>query len=104
MFSIFFLLKAPSKNKKKGKKGKKKADKNLSGDAAEEAKKELISSLMAKCNMSEEQVLAAYDAFYQKYPSGEITQELSKLFYKELYLSCSLIETCPFLVSAEKSE
>merc|ERR1711988_1149344 len=35
---------------------------------------ELISSLMAKCNMSEEQVLAAYDSFYAKYPSGEITQ------------------------------
>merc|ERR1712232_890213 len=29
---------------------------------------------MAKCNMSEDQVLAQYDAFYQKYPSGEITQ------------------------------
>merc|ERR1719220_685677 len=25
--------------------------------------------------MSEEQVLAAYDSFYAKYPSGEITQE-----------------------------
>ena len=31
---------------------------------------------MAKCNMSEDQVLAAYDAFYEKYPSGEITQVL----------------------------
>jgi len=67
--------KAPAKGKgKKGKKGKKKVDKTLTGDAAEAAKKELVTSLMAKCNMSEEQVLAAYDEFYAKYPSGEITQ------------------------------
>ena len=65
--------KAPAK-KKKGKKGKKKVDKNLTGDAAEAAKKELISSLVSKCNMSEEQVLAAYDSFYEKYPGGEISQ------------------------------
>merc|ERR1712038_1320863 len=55
---------------KKGKKTKKKPDKNLTGDAAAEAKKELVTALMAKCNMSEDQVLAQYDAFYQKYPSG----------------------------------
>ena len=29
---------------------------------------------MSKCNMSEEQVLAAYDVFYEKHPSGEISQ------------------------------
>ena len=46
----------------------------LAGDAAEAAKKELVSALMAKCNMSEDQVLAAYDVFYAKYPGGEITQ------------------------------
>ena len=67
-------IKAPAKKGKKGKKGKKKVDKTLTGDAAEAAKKELVTSLMSKCNMSEEQVLAAYDAFYEKYPSGEITQ------------------------------
>ena len=66
--------KAPAKGKKKGKKTKKKTDKNLTGDAAEAAKKELIASLMSKCNMSEDQVLSAYDAFYEKYPAGEITQ------------------------------
>merc|ERR1712232_1034863 len=49
---------------KKGKKTKKKPDKNLTGDAAAEAKKELVTALMAQ-----------YDAFYQKYPSGEITQK-----------------------------
>ena len=41
---------------KKGKKTKKKPDKNLTGDAAAEAKKELVTALMAKCNMSEDQV------------------------------------------------
>lgn len=67
--------KAPAKTKgKKGKKSKKKVDKSLTGDAAEAAKKELIASLVSKCNMSEEQVLAAYDAFYEKYPGGEISQ------------------------------
>ena len=63
------MIQAP-KAKKKGKKGKKKVDKTLTGDAADNAKKELVASLMAKCNMSEDQVLAAYDAFYEKYPSG----------------------------------
>jgi len=67
--------KVPHKTKKKGKKSKKKVDKTLTGDAAENAKQELIKSLCSKCNMSEEQVLAAYDSFYAKYPSGEITQE-----------------------------
>ena len=65
---------------KKGKKAKKKVDKNLTGDAAEAAKKELVSALMAKCNMSEDQVLAAYDVFYAKYPGGEITQVCVKSF------------------------
>ena len=72
---ILIFHQAPAKSKgKKGKKSKKKVDKNLTGDAAEAAKKELISSLMSKCNMSEEQVLAAYDVFYEKHPSGEISQ------------------------------
>ena len=53
--TLYSVLKVPSKTKKKGKKSKKKVDKNLTGEAAETAKKELISSLMAKCNMSEEQ-------------------------------------------------
>ena len=88
------MLQASHKTKKKGKKSKKKVDKSLSGEAAENAKQELINSLCSKCNMSEEQgggmmlreitllsdsgillVLAAYDSFYAKYPSGEITQE-----------------------------
>ena len=69
-----------TKGKKGGKKGKKKVDKNLTGDAAEAAKKELVQALMAKCNMSEDQVLAAYDAFYEKYPAGEITQVWSFVF------------------------
>lgn len=71
---------------KKGKKGKKKVDKNLTGDAAEAAKKELVQALMAKCNMSEDQVLAAYDAFYEKYPAGEITQVQSFVYFDLIYI------------------
>merc|ERR1711936_1008196 len=61
---------------KKGKKGgrKKKIPKDLTGEAADNAKKELIASLVAKTNKSEEEVEAAYDAFYAEYPGGEITQ------------------------------
>ena len=68
----------PAKKGKKGKlgkKGKKNIAKDLSGDAAENAKKELITSLMAKCDLSEEEVTAAYDAFHEKYPVGEISQQ-----------------------------
>ena len=49
------MLQASNKTKKKGKKGKKKVDKSLTGEAAENAKQELVNSLCAKCNMSEEQ-------------------------------------------------
>ena len=68
----------PAKKGKKGKlgkKGKKNIAKDLTGDAAENAKKELITSLMAKWDLSEEEVTAAYDVFHEKYPSGEISQQ-----------------------------
>ena len=65
----------PTKKGKKGKKGKKNPVKELTGDAAENAKKELITSLMAKCDLNEEDVTAAYDDFHEKYPNGEISQE-----------------------------
>ena len=61
----------PTKKAKKGKKGKKNVSKDVTAEAA---KKELITSLMEKCKLSEEYVLSAYDQFHEKYPSGEITQ------------------------------
>ena len=68
----------PTKKGKKGKlgkKGKKNITKDLTGDAAENAKKELITALMAKCDLSEEEVTAAYDVFHEKYPGGEISKQ-----------------------------
>ena len=66
----------PTKKGKKAKKGKKNPVKNLTGDAAETAKKDLIATLMAKCDKNEEDVTAAYEDFHAKYPSGEISQDL----------------------------
>ena len=57
---------------KKGKKGKKKVKKSLS---PEEQKKELVSALVAKCEMTEEEVLKAYDEFHEKNKKGVIGKE-----------------------------
>ena len=66
----------PTKKGKKAKKGKKNPVKNLTGDAAETAKKDLIATLMAKCDKNEEDVTAAYEDFHAKYSSGEISKDL----------------------------
>ena len=57
---------------KKGKKGKKKGKKALS---PEEAKKELVATLMVKCEMTEEDILQAYDEFFEKNKKGIIGKE-----------------------------
>ena len=57
---------------KKGKKGNKKVKKSLS---PEEQKKELVSALVAKCEMTEEEVLKAYDEFHEKNKKGVIGKE-----------------------------
>ena len=57
---------------KKGKKGKKKAKRSLS---PEEQKEELVSALVAKCEMTEEEVLQAYDEFYEKNKKGFIGRD-----------------------------
>ena len=63
--------------KKKSKKGKKKKpiDDAAAELAAENEKKELVESLVAKTDLLEEEILAAYEEFYEKYPSGEITEK-----------------------------
>ena len=63
--------------KKKTKKGKKKKpiDDAAAELAAENEKKVLVESLVAKTDLLEEEILAAYDEFYEKYPKGEITEE-----------------------------
>ena len=55
---------------KKGKKMKKKGKKT-----PEEQKKELVSTLMAKCDMTEENVLEAYDEFYKLHEKGVISKD-----------------------------
>ena len=63
--------------KKKSKKGKKKKpiDDAAAELAAENEKKELVESLMAKTDLMEEEILAAYEDFYEKYPRGEINEK-----------------------------
>merc|ERR1739838_118099 len=64
------------KKGKRGKKGKKASHKDLTAEEiAEIEKKELVASLVAKCNLSEEEVLESYDAFFNKHPDGEISKE-----------------------------
>ena len=57
---------------KKSKKGKKKAKKALS---PEEYKKEIVSTMMVKCEMTEEEVLQAFDEFYEKNKEGKIGKD-----------------------------
>ena len=59
---------------KKGKTGKKKGKKTRPMDPEEE-KKELVSALMTKCNMTEEEVLEAYDGFHEQNKKGVISKE-----------------------------
>ena len=56
------------------KKGKKKGKKTRPMDPEEE-KKELVRALMAKCNMTEEEVLEAYDGFHEQNKKGVISKE-----------------------------
>ena len=61
---------------KKGKKIKKKGKKS-SGNvlSPEEEKKEVVSVLMTKCDMAEEEVLEAYDEFHNQHEKGVISKE-----------------------------
>ena len=66
---------AKKKKTKKGKKKKKPID-NVAADlAAENAKKKLVESLVAKTDLLEEEILAAYEEFYEKYTKGVITEK-----------------------------
>ena len=81
--------------KKKSKKGKKKKpiDDAAAELAAENEKKELVESLVAKTDLEEEEILAAYEEFYEKYPSGEITE---KQFLQQSKVICNwlAIQNC----------
>ena len=66
---------AKKKKSKKGKKKKKPIDDAAAELAAQNEKKELVESLVAKTDLLEEEILAAYEDFYDKYPSGEITEK-----------------------------
>ena len=63
--------------KKKSKKGKKKKpiDDAAAELAAENEKRELVESLVAKTDLLEDEILTAYEEFYEKYPDGEISEE-----------------------------
>ena len=63
------------KKLKKGKKKKKPIDDAAAELAAENEKKALVESLVAKTDLLEEEILAAHEEFYEKYPSGEITEK-----------------------------
>jgi hypothetical protein len=63
------------KKPKKGKKKKKPIDDAAAELAAENEKKALVESLVAKTDLFEEEILAAYEEFYEKFPSGEITEK-----------------------------
>ena len=63
------------KKTKKTKKKKKPLDNASIETAAENAKKELLELLMTKTELSEEEIVIAYDEFHEKYPSGAITRK-----------------------------
>ena len=60
---------------KKIKKSKKKAADAAKKLSPEEEKQLMISVLMVKCNLSEEELLKAYDDFYTDYPDGVISKD-----------------------------
>ena len=68
-------VKTGKKRKSKKAKKKKPIDDEAAQLAAENEKKALVESLMAKTDLLEEEILAAYDDFYEKYPKGEITEK-----------------------------
>ena len=62
--------------KKKPKMGKKKPIDDAAAElAAANEKKALVESLLAKTELCEEEILAAHEEFYEKYPAGEITEK-----------------------------
>ena len=65
------------KKKKKSSKAKKKKPIDTAAVelAAENAKRELVEFLQTKTELSEEEILVAYDHFHEKYPSGEINKQ-----------------------------
>ena len=65
------------KKKKKNKQTKKKKPIDTAAVelAAENAKRELVEFLQTKTELSEEEILLAYDHFHEKFPSGEITKQ-----------------------------
>ena len=63
------------KKSKKTKKKKKPLDNASIETAADNAKKELLEFLMTKTELSEEEIVIAYDDFYERYPSGVITRK-----------------------------
>ena len=75
--------------KKKSKKGKKKKpiDDAAAVLAAENEKKALVDSLVAKTELCAEEILTAYDQFYEKYPNGEITE---KQFLEQSSVGCQV--------------
>ena len=61
---------------KKGKKVKKKVEEAVPQDlTSEDAKRDMISALLAKTDLGEEALEEAYDKFYSNYPGGEITEQ-----------------------------
>ena len=71
--------KPPEGKKKKKKSSKTKKKKPIDTAAvelaAENAKRELVEFLQTKTELSEEEILVAYDHFHEKYPSGEINKQ-----------------------------
>ena len=67
---------AKKKKTKKGKKKKKPIDDAAAELAAENEKKALVESLVAKTDLLEEEIRAAHEEFYEKYPTGEIPEQL----------------------------
>ena len=81
---------------KKAKQGKKKMKKSLS---PKEQKTELVYALVVKCAITEEEVLQAYDEFYEKNKKGVIgkdefvsSKKVTSLF--AILLSFILILAC----------
>ena len=68
-------VKTGKKRKSKKSEKKKPLDDEATQLAAENEKKALVESLMAKTDLLEEEILAAYEDFYEKYPKGEITEK-----------------------------
>ena len=68
----------PGGKKKKKVKAKRKKRRPLDTAAlelaAENAKKDLLEFLRTKIDLSEEEILIAYDEFHKKYPAGEINK------------------------------